>query len=192
MYSLPTVTVLRKSKRECRQRAKLKKINSLGCMILHSSHKLVKTHSLCEPQCFEVSIVSTRSRAISPSPLLSAARLSASSLLAGFWFSSSLLGQTFSWLCYCLLPLGPLHTISHLSDWQAAWLTRCLADCCVCVCVCFYLLKGSETRAPEDRGDKILGHGWLSVVRQCIRALKWFHIVLGEKTYNRNYNNNKK
>jgi len=43
-----------------------------------------KRSSLSELLCFEVSIVSTRSKAISLSPLLSAAWLSAFSLLAGF------------------------------------------------------------------------------------------------------------
>lgn len=133
-----------------------------------------------------MSIVSTWGRAISPSPPLSAPRLSASLLLAGFWFSSSLLGQAFSWLCYCLLPLGPLpqcHSplTGKLDGWLAVWLV--LSVCvlvCISVYVRFYLLKGSETRAPEDRGDYVFVQSCLFVVGQCRSTVKWFHIVLKE------------
>lgn len=137
----------------------------------------VKNHSLrlciCrqEPHvslllCFSTPIVSTKGRTISPSALLSAARLSVSLLLARFWFSSSLLGQAFSWLFYCLLPLGllPQYHIpltAKLHDWLAG----CLS---VCERVCAAL-------PPKRKWDKSSGRRRCAnkYVHGCLFLLNW-------------------
>lgn len=129
----------------------------------------VKTLPCGKLLCFEVSTVSTWGRPISLSPLLSAARLSACSLLAGFWFRSSLLNPAFRWLCYCLLPLGllPQYHIplagwlhSRLLDWPTLSARVCASVSqqevrqeCVkssgrgrCVCACAWLLVCVKVR----------------------------------------------
>lgn len=133
MRSLLSVTYKIKSHRRTKS-----KINYWGGEFSDRSRISVKTRPVCKLLCFEVSTVSPWGRAISLPPLLSAVCLSASVLLAGFWFSSSLLGQAFHWLCYCLLPLGllPQYHIPLAGKFQDR-LTCCLSVC-VCVCVCVH------------------------------------------------------